>query len=123
MDKRAAKHLDRWLRKDGLALIAGWRRWGASPREVAKKMGVTYAQLCRWADEHGDISAALEIDARAADFLVEEVVFRRAVEGDQKAAEFWLKRRASLKEDAADGGAGDGADVLRLAALIRGDRE
>jgi len=87
------KGLQRWLRRDGLALIAGWRRWGLDIKEVAGKMGVSVARLKRWADEYEEISVALEIDAAAADFLVEEVVFRRAVEGDQKAAEFWMKHR------------------------------
>jgi len=115
--KNDLQSLQRWLRKDGLALVAGWRRWGCDVRGVAKKMGISFAQLKRWANAHKELSVALEIDAEAADFLVEEVLFRRAVEGEQKAAELWMKHRKGGVEAARDEASG-GVDVLRLARLI-----
>ena len=120
--------VDRWLRKDGLALIAGWRRWGADAREVAQRMGVSFAQLRRWEKEHAEIGQALEVDSEAADFLVEEEVFRQALEGDKKALEIWIKYRnqkTETRNQKTEGAAGqarnnDGVDYVALADLIRG---
>jgi len=114
------KGLQRWLRPDGLALIAGWRRWGADVKEVARKMGVSWVQLKKWGDVHEEIGQALAIDAEAADFLVEEVVFAKALEGEQKALELWLKHRSALLGAGRDGGV-KGVDYVSLAELINRD--
>ncbi|MCL2170018.1 MAG: hypothetical protein FWB74_08360 [Defluviitaleaceae bacterium] len=114
------KKPDRWLKKDGLVMIAGWRRWGADLKEVAKNMGVTMAQLERWADEFDEIRGALEKNGDVEDFLVEETVLQKALDGDQKAIEFWLKYRGrdNLAKNQ-DAKAQDGVDYVMLADLIR----
>jgi len=111
------KNVERWLRADGLALIAGWRRWGMDVKGVAVKIGISHAMLKRWAAEHEEIAKALEIDSQAADFLIEEAIFKKALAGDVKAVEFWLKYRGmtggnpNLPQD-------DDVDYSSLASLI-----
>jgi len=81
-------------------------------RGVAKRMGVSFVQLKKWAEEFEEIARALEVDGEMADFLVEETVFNKALSGDQKAIEFWM-RRVGEKE------VRDGLDYVALADLIR----
>ena len=112
-----------WFTAQGLALIGGWRRQGDGLAEVAAKMGIDAAVLRRWSKEHEEIGAALRIDREAADFMVEDVLFSRCLEGDHKAYEFWLKHRMPERwgKSAAEGdGGGDGkaVDYLGLAELI-----
>jgi len=113
------KNVERWLRADGLALIAGWRRWGADFKEVASRMGVSNIALKRWAEAHEEIARALEIDSQAADFLIEEAVFNKALAGDVKAVEFWLKYRGKTgSRSSNDGELQSDTDYSRLAELI-----
>ena len=110
-----------WLTPQGLALIGGWRRSGDGADEIAAKIGVAVATLKLWADEHEEIDAALRIDREVADFMVEDVLFSRSLEGDHKAYEFWLKHRMPEKWGKAaaetDGG-GRSVDYTSLAELI-----
>ena len=114
------KSIDRWLRRDGLALIAGWRRWGADESEVAKRMGIPWATLRNWAKTNEPIANALATCKEAADFLVEEALFNLALDGDKKALELWLKYRGQ-----GTGAKGqklqDGADYVELARMINGE--
>ena len=82
---------ERWLTAGGLSMIRGLRR-RMDEKGVAAAMGVSLARLRRWALENEDIKKALEIDGQMANFLVEDTVFNKALAGDQKAIEFWLKR-------------------------------
>ncbi|MCL2376285.1 MAG: hypothetical protein FWC76_02700 [Defluviitaleaceae bacterium] len=115
------KKIGRWLVPQGLALISGWRRQGEGLADVAGKIGVSAAQLKRWAAEHEEIDAALRIDKEAADFMVEGALFDKALAGDHKAYEFWLRHRMPEKWGKAakeDEGIRAVADYGRLAELI-----
>ncbi|MCL2575140.1 MAG: hypothetical protein FWE33_01780 [Defluviitaleaceae bacterium] len=109
------RDLNRWLRRDGLALIAGWRRWGCDYAQVAKKMRVAVNRLKRWEKEHEDIAAALQVDYVAADFMVEEILFDKAIGGELKAVEMWMKKRARGNEEEKSE---KGVDYMMLAEMI-----
>ena len=115
-----AKRVDKWLSKEGLALIGGWRRQGFGEAEIAVKMGISESTLERWKGGHEEICRALLIDRETANYMVEDVLFSKSLAGDQKAYEFWLKHRMPGKwgkgAGKEDGAAGDG--VVRLAELI-----
>jgi len=114
------KKLERWLRRDGLALIAGWRRRGADEGDVAVRMGIPWATLKNWAKNHEEIATALAMDGETADFMVEEALFQAAQSGDKKALEMWLKHRENTGA-AKNSRPNDGANYTTLAAMIRGD--
>ena len=112
-----------WLTREGLALIAGWRRHGETPEQIAERMGVGLKVLERWRGEFEEIGQALQIDRDMADFMVEEALFNKSLGGDAKAYEFWLKHRMPDKWGkavAADerGEVAQGADFAQLAELI-----
>jgi hypothetical protein len=89
-------------------------------------MGISQVALRRWAEAHAEIAKALEIDAEAADFLIEEAVFNKALAGDAKAIEFWLKYRNAGSNHGSLGSLGSfdsssaqgGVDYVGLASLI-----
>ena len=119
MGKRVDKGF--WLSAQGLALVGGWRRQGDGEGEIAERIGVCADTLRRWAAVHEEFGAAFRIGREAADFMVEDVLFRRALEGDHKAYEFWLKHRMPERWGKAAGewdGGGKAADYARLAELI-----
>ncbi|MCL2855997.1 MAG: hypothetical protein FWE21_10365 [Defluviitaleaceae bacterium] len=83
-----------WITAGGLAKLAGLSR-RMSRRDVAKHIGISYKALQKLADEHEEVAKALEMDGEMTDFLVEKVVLDKALAGEQKAYEFWLKRRGN----------------------------
>jgi hypothetical protein len=113
------KGLDRWLRADGIALIAGWRR-RMDVCEVAKKMKVGLAKLMRWAAENEAIGEALCIDGEAVDFMVEEIALKKALDGDLKAVELWLKYWGQKADVRGQMSEERGADYAMLAEMIKG---
>jgi len=116
------KRIDKWLVPQGLALISGWRRQGEGLEEIARKMGVSASTLRRWREKHEEIAEALRVGREAADFMVEGALFDKALAGDYKAYEFWLKHRMPEKWDKS-AKKGDGGEVVtggyvKLAELI-----
>ena len=112
-----------WQTREGLALIAGWRRHGETPEQIAERMGIEVGVLERWRGAYEEIGQALQIDRDMADFMVEEALFHKSLSGDAKAYEFWLKHRMPDKWGkavAADerGEVRQGADFAQLADLI-----
>ena len=114
--------MDFWKTKEGLALIAGWRRRGESLPQIAKRMGIDESELDELCALDEVIARVLRIDKDTADFLVEEAVFRKSIAGDQKALEFWLKHRMPEKWGK-DTTTKPTADYQSLAALINNPRE
>ena len=92
-----AKKIADWLTREGLALIAGRRRQGDTPAQIAEMMGVSLARLRKLSKEHEEMRLVLQIDKDVADFLVEDVLFNKSLSGDAKAYEFWLKHRMPEK--------------------------
>lgn len=115
------KGVDGWLTKEGLAMIAGWRRWGVSEKEIAKKMGVSLAALKKGVGEFDELKVALELCPEGVDYMVEDVVLKKALGGDQKAIEFWLKYRGRMGNKEALGTQEDaaGVDYVALAQMIK----
>ena len=113
--------LDFWKSDIGLVLIAGWRRQGEDAGGLAKKMGLSRRALAELSRDEG-VAEAMKIDKEAADFMVEEAVWKKGVAGDQKAVEFWLKHRKPAKwsdnKKAQEGENADKLDFKSLAELL-----
>ena len=85
--------IDRWKSKEGLALLAGWARNGLTDIEIAKNMGVSRSTLAKWKNENSDISDTLKKNREVCDCMVENALFKSALEGNITAQIFWLKNR------------------------------
>jgi len=113
--------VESWLTREGLALIAGWRRQGDGINDIAEKIGIGQEKLLEWRKEHEDIERALTIDRETANFMVEDALFQKSLAGDAKAYEFWLKHRMPEKwgkQSVTEGNEGGRADYFDLAQMI-----
>lgn len=50
----------RWIEPDGLILLEGWARDGATDEELSRKMGINPATLYVWKSKYPEISEALK---------------------------------------------------------------
>lgn len=81
----------KWLEKDGLNLIEGWKRNGLTDEQIAHNMGIAPRTLEYWKRDHVQIMQALKIGRESANLLVERELFHKAAAGNTTAMIFWLK--------------------------------
>ena len=82
-----------WLSNDGLILIEGWARDGLTDEQIAHNMGISTKTLYDWKNKHSKICNALKKTKEVVDRMVENALFKKAMEGDTTAQIFWLKNR------------------------------
>lgn len=93
----AKSKADRWLEPDGLILIEGWARDGLIEEQIAHNMGIGLSTLGEYKKKYKEISDALKKGKEVADFMVENALFKSAMEGNTTAQIFWLKNRRPSK--------------------------
>lgn len=89
----AKSKADRWLEPDGLILIEGWARDGLIEEQIAHNMGIGLSTLGEYKKKYKEISEALKKGKEVADYMVENALFKSAMEGNTTAQIFWLKNR------------------------------
>lgn len=69
---------DFWLTEDGQKMLTSWRRKGKTLREIADKIGVSYATIKNWKKKFPEIKEVLDIqpDVYVAD--TETALFKSA---------------------------------------------
>lgn len=94
--------VDVWLSGEGLALLRAWARDGCSCEELARRADVHPATLRRWKQLYPEIGEALRESRELVDVQVENALLQKALSGDVRAIQFWLKsRRAAVWGDTA----------------------
>lgn len=68
-----------WLSDDGIQLVAGWRREGASFERVAALIGITETTLRKWRSQEPRLEAAIQQTDELVNALVENSLLRRAL--------------------------------------------
>ena len=86
-----------WMEEDGLALIEGWARDGATHDEIAARMGVGRSTLYKWKGKYPQIAEALRRGRELTDSLVEKALLEKALGGDLRAQMYWLNNRRAEK--------------------------
>lgn len=81
----------KWLKKENLVLIQGWKMNGLTDEQIAKNIGIAARTLERWKNKYSQISRALKIGHEQANFIVEGELFKKAMNGNTTAMIFWLK--------------------------------
>lgn len=81
----------KWLERENLNLIEGWKRNGLTDDQIAHNMGIAPRTLAYWKRDHVQILQALKIGRESANLLVERELFRKAASGNTTAMIFWLK--------------------------------
>ena len=69
----------RWIEPDGLILLEGWARNGATDEELSRKMGINPATLYVWKSKYPEISEALKRGKEVIDIQVENALLKRAL--------------------------------------------
>lgn len=77
-----------WLSKEGLTLIAGWRRNGVPLTEIATKyIGVSRTGFFGWYKQSDELRKACAVSLDVANMSVEEALLKRALGYD-----YWEER-------------------------------
>ena len=83
--------LNEWEQPEKLTCIVGWKRNGLTDVQIAHNMGISPRTLYKWRSESVQIMQALKRGKEAANFIIENVLYNKALQGDNTAMIFWLK--------------------------------
>ena len=90
-----------WITPSNLTLLRGWARDGLTDVEIAHRIGISVRTFHRWkkyevmaeGPNQYPIKNALKDGKEVIDYAVENVLLKKALEGDTTAMIFWLKNR------------------------------
>lgn len=68
-----------WLSDDGIQLVAGWRREGASFERIAYLIGISDTTLRKWRSQEPRFEAAIRQTDDLVNAMVENALLRRAL--------------------------------------------
>lgn len=86
-----ATKYEKWLEKDNLLLLNGWKRSGLSDEQMAKNMGISRRTYYNWQAKFPEIKKVTTLGHEHANFMVENALFKKAINGNVTAMIFWLK--------------------------------
>lgn len=141
--------LGEWEKPEKLLLIIGWKRNGLTDVEIAKNIGIGVRTLYDWRSKSPHIKQALKRGKEAANFQVENALYKKATEGNVTAMIFYLKnnyrdkytddvtdprlrkaqiRKANAEADIAEAKAkrennGDGTDTVSVNIIVPNSNE
>ena len=82
-----------WITPEGLLKIEGWARGGLTDKQIAHNIGISQATLYEWKKQFPELSDTLKKSKDVVDRMVENALFKNAIEGNTTAQIFWLKNR------------------------------
>lgn len=82
-----------WITPEGLLKIEGWARDGLTDKQIAHNIGISHATLYEWKKQFPELSDTLKKSKDIVDRMVENALFKNAIEGNTTAQIFWLKNR------------------------------
>lgn len=82
-----------WITPEGLLRIEGWARDGLTDKQIAHNIGISQATLYEWKKQFPELSDTLKKSKDVVDRMVENALFKNAIEGNTTAQIFWLKNR------------------------------
>lgn len=108
-----------WITPEGLLKIEGWARDGLTDEQIANNMGINPSTLYDWKKKYPEISDTLKKSKDVVDRMVENALFRNAIEGNTTAQIFWLKNRKPDKWREKPGYE-DTSELDKLDAILKG---
>ena len=82
-----------WITPEGLLKIEGWARDGLTDKQIAHNIGISHATLYEWKKQFPELSDTIKKSKDVVDRMVENALFKNAIEGNTTAQIFWLKNR------------------------------
>ena len=111
---------DEWLKNDKLILLQGWAREGLTDEQIANNIGISRKTLYEWKNKYSDICNVLKINKEAADYQVENALYRAAINGNITAQIYWLKCRKPDKWRENRPLPADTEDIKRITEILDG---
>ncbi len=68
-----------WLTDEGLSLLEGWARDGATDEIISQKVGINPATLYDWKKKYPKIAESLKKGKEVVDIMVENALLKRAL--------------------------------------------
>ena len=78
---------------DWLEMVKNYALLGANNEEIAKYLEINTDTFYEWQKKHEEFSESLKAGREKADARVTARLYDRAIEGDVKAQEVWLRNR------------------------------
>ena len=83
-----------WGTVEKLQLLEEWSTQGLYIKEIAAKMGISVATVYDWMNKNPEIAAAIKKGRDKSIDMVENALFKSAINGNVTAMIFYLKNRA-----------------------------
>jgi len=87
-----------WVSENGVCLLEGWARNGKGMYRIARSMGLSTNELHRLMAENEVIGRALSKRKEIVDLEVERALLNKALAGDVRACDYWMKYRKGQRE-------------------------
>lgn len=111
-----------WLTPEGLLRIEGWARDGLTDDQIAHNIGISRSTLSEWKLKFPDLMDTLKKSKDVVDRMVENALFKNAIEGNTTAQIFWLKNRKPDKWREKPGYE-DNSELEKLDEILKGLKE
>lgn len=95
-----------------LSVLRSFSRHGFNITQIAEKMGISRQTLYNWIEESPKIKLALETGMSVSISLVEDALFKKAIEGDTNACRFLLQHIRGSQYNIAYQGVDNGQSVF-----------
>ena len=83
-----------WGTVEKLQLLEEWSTQGLYIKDIAAKMGISVSTVYDWMNKNPDIAAAIKKGRDKSIDMVENALFKSAINGNVTAMIFYLKNRA-----------------------------
>ena len=87
----ATGRYQKWLEKENLALLRGWKMKGLNDEQIAEKIGIAARTFEKWKAQYVQIRQAVKVGKEQANYAIENELFSKAQKGNTTAMIFWLK--------------------------------
>ena len=83
----------KWLTKEGKAVLANWARIGLTDEQIAHNMGISPSTYYVWKKKYPEISESIKDGKDVIDAVVVNALIKQAKAGNMQAITFWLRNR------------------------------
>ncbi len=92
-----AKH-EYWLTEEGLTLLSAWARDGLTDQQMASNIGIARSTFSEWKRKFREISDTLKTNKDAADYEVENALYKKAMGYNAKIQKAFKVKEVSYKD-------------------------
>ena len=92
MAKKGARGMyQKWLLKENLVLLQGWKLKGLTDKQISEKIGVSAATFDKWKAKYPEIRRVVKVGKEQANYVIENKLYKKAESGNTTAMIFYFK--------------------------------